>query len=157
MQLSYNIAQHVHQLFHGKNWTWSFVDEHLDDVSWQEATNTAFGNNTIAQLLYHIYYYMKAHVIYLDGGVLDYDDKFSFEAPIIANAADWVRLKTEVNQTVEKYCKLIQQLPDELYWKDFREDPKFGNYYHNIQGVIEHGHYHLGQIVLIKKLLRGKK
>jgi len=30
---------------------------------------------------------------------------------------------------------------------------KYGNYFRNIVGVIEHIHYHLGQIVLIKKIL----
>jgi hypothetical protein len=28
---------------------------------------------------------------------------------------------------------------------------KYGNYYRNIHGIIEHIHYHLGQIVLIEK------
>ncbi|MGN6163930.1 MAG: hypothetical protein ACTHOF_05245 [Flavisolibacter sp.] len=32
-------------------------------------------------------------------------------------------------------------------------DEKYGTYYRNLQGIIEHTHYHLGQIVLIKKLL----
>jgi len=32
-------------------------------------------------------------------------------------------------------------------------DEKYGNYYRNIHGIIEHTHYHLAQIVLIKKLL----
>jgi hypothetical protein len=34
---------------------------------------------------------------------------------------------------------------------------KYGNYYRNLHGIIEHTHYHLGQIVLIKKLLKRRR
>ncbi|HAI83731.1 MAG TPA: DUF1572 domain-containing protein, partial [Chitinophagaceae bacterium] len=30
-----------------------------------------------------------------------------------------------------------------------------GTYYRNILGLIEHTHYHLGQIALIKKIIRN--
>ena len=32
---------------------------------------------------------------------------------------------------------------------------KYGNYYRNLHGVIEHAHYHLGQIALIKKMFQN--
>ncbi len=32
-----------------------------------------------------------------------------------------------------------------------------GDYLRNIDGMIEHSYYHLGQIVLIEKLILGKK
>jgi hypothetical protein len=32
-------------------------------------------------------------------------------------------------------------------------DPQYGSYYRDPQGIIEHLHYDLGQIVLIKKIL----
>jgi hypothetical protein len=35
-----------------------------------------------------------------------------------------------------------------MFW-----DEKYGNYYTNVQAVIEHCHYHLGQVVLIKKII----
>jgi len=36
-------------------------------------------------------------------------------------------------------------------------EEKYGNYYRNFHGIIEHCHYHLGQIVLIKKMLLSGK
>ena len=32
-------------------------------------------------------------------------------------------------------------------------DEKYGTYSRNINGILEHSYYHLGQIVLIKKLV----
>jgi len=33
---------------------------------------------------------------------------------------------------------------------------KYGTYRRNIEGMIEHAYYHLGQISLIKKMIIGK-
>ena len=46
----------------------------------------------------------------------------------------------------------MEQLPETMLWETFA-DEKYGNYYRNIHGIIEHTHYHLGQIVLIKKIV----
>ncbi len=52
----------------------------------------------------------------------------------------------------EEVAKLIEEMPDEKLLENFT-DEKYGNYYRNIIGTIEHMHYHLGQIVLIKKMI----
>jgi hypothetical protein len=52
----------------------------------------------------------------------------------------------------ENFAILIECLPERMLWEDFA-DNKYGNYYRNIHGIIEHNHYHLGQIVLVKKIL----
>ncbi|MEG1022142.1 MAG: hypothetical protein RSE50_11550 [Myroides sp.] len=36
-------------------------------------------------------------------------------------------------------------------------DEKYGSYRRNIEAMIEHSYYHLGQIVLIKKMLLQDK
>jgi len=36
-------------------------------------------------------------------------------------------------------------------------DKKYGSYRRNIEGMIEHGYYHLGQISLLVKLLSQSK
>ena len=54
---------------------------------------------------------------------------------------------------VEKVTLLIKQLPDEKLQEDF-VDKKYGSYYRNIHGIIEHTHYHLGQIGMLKKIIQ---
>ncbi len=43
-------------------------------------------------------------------------------------------------------------MPESRLWDDFA-DAKYGNCYRNLQGIIEHCHYHLGQVVVVKKLV----
>jgi hypothetical protein len=53
----------------------------------------------------------------------------------------------------ETLAILIEKMPEEKNIETF-VDEKYGNYLRNIIGVIEHLHYHLGQVVFLKKLLR---
>ena len=55
-------------------------------------------------------------------------------------------------EQAEQFAKLVEQLPDSQLFDDF-SDKKYGSYFRNLQGIIEHTHYHLGQIVLIKKII----
>ena len=47
----------------------------------------------------------------------------------------------------------MAQLSDEQLNEGFVEE-QYGNYFRNILGMNEHSYYHLGQIVLLKKLIR---
>lgn len=88
----------------------------------------------------------------LQGGLLDAKDTYSFDHPPILSPEDWEKLLDKTWTDAENFARLIEQLSESTLWEDF-SDKKYGNYYSNIHGIIEHIHYHLGQIVLIKKIL----
>ncbi len=52
----------------------------------------------------------------------------------------------------EKLAEILEKISEEQLNKDF-VDKKYGNYLRNIDGLIEHCYYHLGQIVLLKKII----
>jgi hypothetical protein len=88
----------------------------------------------------------------LQGEALTASDKYSFNVPIITNQKDWDSLLQKLWLDAENFAVLLEQLPGEKLWQNFT-DEKYGNYYRNMHGIIEHCHYHLGQIVFLKKLL----
>lgn len=155
MKLTTHLAKHFREIHFGVNWTWSNLKDNLKDVTWQEANTKVDSLNTIVALTYHINYFVEAVLKVLQGKKLDAHDKFSFDHPSIESQEDWEKLLQKIWTDAEKFANLVEQLPEEKLWKTFSEE-KYGNYYRNIQGIIEHSHYHLGQIVLIKKLLRQK-
>jgi len=152
MNLPEQIAKHLREVYFRKNWTASSFKENLADVTWQQATTQIYSFNTIATLVYHTNYFISAALKVLRGGPLDASDKYSFDHPPISSRDDWEKMLDNTWKDVEDFASLIEQLPESKFWKDFW-DRKYGNYYRNIQGIIEHSHYHLGQIVLIKKIL----
>ena len=151
MTLTGQIAKQIKDVYFGGNWASSNFKENLANVSWQQATTSVYSFNTIAALIYHVNYYIRVVSKVLQGEPLDGHDKDSFDHPPIQSQEDWEKLLDQIWNNVENFAKLIEQLPESKLWEDFMGN-KYGNYYRNLHGIIEHAHYHLGQIVLVKKI-----
>ena len=147
-----HIAKHLREVYFGGNWTDSNLKDNLAGITWQQATTPVHTFNTIAVLVYHMGYYVSAVTRVLQGKPIDSSDKLSFDHPPIQSEADWQTLQDKLWTRVETCAALIEQLPENKLWETF-EDEKYGVYYRNLHGLIEHTHYHLGQIALIKKIL----
>jgi len=152
-QLSAHLSKHLREVYFGGNWTSVNLRDSLSNVTCLQAITKFNSLNTMLALVYHINYYITAVTKVLQGEPLNASDKFSFDHPQIQSEEEWKNLLDNTWKDAEKFATLIEQLPDSRLWENF-EDGKYGNYYRNIQGIIEHTHYHLGQIVLIKKLLQ---
>ena len=152
MTITSQIAKHFREVHFGGNWTSVNLKATLADVTWEQATTKVHSFNTIAALVYHINYYVSVQLKVLQGDPLDAHDKYSFDLPPIQSQQDWERLLEKVWSDAERFAALVEQLPHGKLNENFSGE-KYGNYYRNLNGVIEHTHYHLGQIVLIKKLL----
>jgi DinB superfamily len=152
MNLTAQIAKHFREVHFGGNWTSSNLKDNLAGISWQQATTQVYSFNTIATLVYHINYFVSAVLKVLQGEPLDASDKYSFAHPPIQSQADWEKLVADALADAETFASLVEQLPENKLGETF-SDEKYGNYYRNIHGIIEHIHYHLGQIVLLKKII----
>ena len=49
-----------------------------------------------------------------------------------------------------EFAQIVEQMPEEKLHEIFI-DEKYGTYLQNIESMIEHCYYHLGQVVLLKK------
>ncbi len=152
MNLTGQIAKQFRDVYFGGNWTSVNLKENLADVTWQQAITKVYSFNTIAALVYHMNYYVGAVLKVLLGEPLNASDKYSFGHPPILSQQEWEELLNKTWTDAENLSILLEQLPESKLWETFT-DEKYGNYYRNIHGVIEHCHYHLGQVVLIKKIL----
>ncbi|MFN2438434.1 MAG: DUF1572 domain-containing protein [Chitinophagaceae bacterium] len=141
------------------NGTWvantNFKDQ-LSNVSWEQATQKIDPLNTIAALTSHIHYYIAGILNVLEGGTLDIKDIFSFDFPPVKSQEDWQKVLNQLWSDSEKFASLVEQMPEEKLNEDFA-DRKYGSYQRNIDAMIEHSYYHLGQIVLIKKMILKKQ
>jgi uncharacterized damage-inducible protein DinB len=147
------IAGRLREVFLNGKWIANTnYKEQVTATSWQQATQQVGSLNTVAALTYHINYYLEGLLKVLNGGPLDISDKYSFDLPPIENDADWQRLTDVFLANAEAFATAVEQLPDEQFDAPF-VDEKYGTYGRNIEGVIEHSYYHLGQIVLVRKLI----
>lgn len=129
----------------------NFRDQ-LSDVTWEQAVTRVGSLNTIAMLTFHIDYYIAGLIQVFEGGPLEIKDKFSFDLPPVESQEQWESLLNRLLSDAEKFAVLLEQMPDVTMNEPFA-DEKYGTYLRNIDGMIEHCYYHLGQITLIKKLV----
>ena len=145
MKHTSQIAKHLRDVHFGGNWTAVNLKDNLTDLTWQQATTHVGSPHTIAELVYHMNYYINDTIKVLRGGLLDASDKLSFDCPTISSEKDWERLLNKTWTEAEELATLIECLSDEQLAEDF-VDGKYGTYYRCLQGLIEHCHYHLSLI-----------
>ena len=155
MNTTQQLAQHCRDVHFGGNWTFVNLKDTLADITWQEATTQYQDSNTIAILLFHINYYINPVARVLQGEPLNASDKFSFDCPTITSQEEWEHLIQKALDEAEQFANEIEKLEESKLFEVF-SDEKYGNYFRNLLGIIEHTHYHLGQIALIKKMIRHK-
>ena len=155
MKLASSISKHFNGVYKGPNWSDNNLKDHLNDITWKEAIHKMEGVNTILQLSYHVHYYVQGVTKVLEGGSLSIRDKYSFDHPEVNGEQDWEELRKEIFEAGEKFAILISGMNEEQFWTDFT-DEKYGNYFTNLIGILEHLHYHLGQIVILKKMIRAQ-
>jgi len=152
MNIPAQIAKQFRDFNYGGNYTGVNLKDTLEGLTWAQATQKPASFNTIAALVFHINYYISVEIKVLEGGPLEGSDKLSYNVPPINSQKDWNSLLDKVWKDAERFASLVEQFPENKLDDAFANE-KYGTWYRNLAGVIEHCHYHLGQIVLIKKLL----
>ena len=128
----------------------------LESVDFNQAIHKIGTLNTIAALTFHVNYYLAGINNVFKGGNLEIRDKYSFDMPPVESEEDWNRLKDEFITNATGFVQEVRKLSDSKLDEPF-VDEKYGTYLRNIEGVIEHSYYHLGQISLIKKIINEEK
>ncbi len=137
------------------NGTWianTNFKEQITAVTWEQANQSVANLNSIALLTFHINYYLKGILNVFNGGALEIRDKYSFDMPEIKTEHDWKSLADEFLSNAEKFADKVEQMEDQIFDQRF-VDEKYGTYLRNIDGVIEHCYYHLGQVSIIRKMI----
>jgi uncharacterized damage-inducible protein DinB len=124
----------------------------IENLTWEQARQKTGTFNSIAALTFHVNYYLAGMMNVFKGGELEIRDKYSFDMPVITSERDWQRLVDEFLTNAEAFVDCVLQLPENKLEEAFA-DEKYGTYARNIEGLIEHSYYHLGQISLLKKML----
>lgn len=152
MPTSKQLATQVHQVYFGGNWTEVNLKTTVSNINWNTAIRKIEGFNTILALTYHIHYFTKVQLRVLEDGPLIGNDSESYKHPNISSQNEWETLQKTMWNEAERFTKILSKLPDTTLDTPFT-DKKYGTYTSNILGLIEHTHYHLGQIIILNKLL----
>lgn len=147
------IASRLREVFLTGHWIANTnYKEQIQSINWKQATHKIENLHTIAALTYHINYYLKGLLNAFENGKLEISDKYSFDIPPIESPENWDKLVSDILMNAQKFAEYIEKIDDGELDKPFI-DEKYGTLLRNVEGVIEHSYYHLGQISLIRKMM----
>jgi hypothetical protein len=157
MNISANLANRLREvLLSGTFIANTNFKAQLEDIDFKNATKQIHELNTIALLTFHINYYLEGVNAVFDGKDLIIKDDFSFDMPNIASENDWHNLIAKFLTNSEKFISHVEKFTEEEMQQPFVNE-KYGSLQRNIDAMIEHSYYHLGQIVLIRKIIANLK
>lgn len=127
----------------------------LEQVTWELAHKKVDDLNTIADLAQHIHYYIAGINEVFQGKELRIRDVTSFSFQALLNESAWQEFLNKFLADAAYFATAVSNLSDEELNAVFVH-ANYGTFERNIDAMIEHAYYHLGQIVLIRKLLNSK-
>ncbi len=155
MEISKALAVRLREVFLDGQWIANTNYKHqIKDLDWQKATQKIGTLNSIASLIFHVNYYLAGILEVFNGGELLIRDQFAFDMPPITSEEDWVKMRSTFLDNAAMFAKEVMEMSDVQLASNF-VDEKYGSYARNIEGVIEHAYYHLGQIAIIKKMFES--
>jgi uncharacterized damage-inducible protein DinB len=153
MNISSLLASQLREVQLNGTWVATNLMTQLEDVTLVEAQTKIGSLNTISDLVFHINYYISGLIDAIGSGSLTIKDKYSFEYQPFQSEEAWQAFLYKCRADADKFAQIIEETNnDKLATFFFQEN--YGTYFRNFQCMIEHSYYHLGQIVILKKLIR---
>lgn len=153
MRITEQLSQNLISVFEGGNWTEVSIAETLSDVSYLEAnTKNPASQNTIASLLHHLIFWNSVIALRIQNQDPEIPEVNGFDGEAPASEKDWQLLIEQAKHSFTELAEAIKQFPPER----LSDLTNFGQstFIKNLFGIVEHAHYHLGQIVILKKFIR---
>lgn len=153
MSKNQRLAKRLREVFIDGKWIANTnYQEQLMALDWQVATRSLGNANSIAMLSYHIHYYVAGILSAYQTGKLEIRDQYSFDMKPIHSKEDWEMFVFEFLKNANEFILLVES-QEESWLEQAFFDEKYGSTERNIEGMIEHCYYHLGQISLLRKLI----
>ncbi|MCC6584755.1 MAG: DinB family protein [Chitinophagales bacterium] len=136
----------------GNNWTGINAEQALKDISAETATKRINSNHlNIAELTAHLACWNNVISKRLEG--VNYTPVIEEDFPVIneLSGEQWQILKQDFFNSFEILIRALSQKEDVSLDQPIFEEGT--SVYRNVHGQVSHLHYHLGQIVLLKKII----
>lgn len=147
---------HFQQIYEQGAWFGDTWLEKLEDITEKEAfTPPAKGFHTIAELVAHVTYW-RSPLIKKLSGAKDYkgsnDDPDNWVSPDRLKAKGWKTILKEFDDSQKQLLKLLKDAKPEFFESEYSPGSSWS---YVTDGIIQHDIYHLGQLGLVKKMIRN--
>lgn len=152
MKETTRISNLLEAIYNGEPWIDVTVAGTLQHINYiQAAIKIAGDRNSIWQIVNHLISWRQNVLQRIQGKILESPaDNYFNEIEDISEAA-WKQTIQRLEETQQQWISFLKNFKEESLEKIYPGNDL--TYYQNIHGIIQHDAYHLGQIVLLAKLL----
>jgi uncharacterized damage-inducible protein DinB len=149
---SKRISNLYQSIYNGNPWLDVTLADTLKDVTAEQAFRKVNPNlNTIWEIVNHIIQWRKNILSRVQGETVITPDHNYFVPVIDPSELAWEQSLQTLSKSQESWNTFLAYFDDADFEKIYVNDNH--TYYEHIHGIIQHDVYHLGQIVILKKLL----
>lgn len=152
MSESKRISNLYQSIYNGNPWLEVTLSHTLENVTAEQAYRKINPNlNTIWEIVNHLIQWRRNILERMQGETIITPDHNYFVPVIDPSEAAWAQSLQTLAKTQEAWNTFFEDFNDEDLAKIYTNNNH--TYYEHIHGIIQHDVYHLGQIVILKKML----
>jgi uncharacterized damage-inducible protein DinB len=150
-----NYLDNFKEIYNGDPWLGESFMGKLEDVTEKEAFTQPIHNvHSIAELVAHVIYWRSPIIKKLKGeknyvGKMDSPENWLTLEEL--KAKGWTTLLEEFEQSQTELVALLRTAKPQFYLEDYKPGV---SWFTMVEGVVQHDVYHLGQLALVKKMIR---
>jgi uncharacterized damage-inducible protein DinB len=152
MSESKRISNLYQSIYNGNPWLEVNLTNTLENVTAEQAYRKINPNlNTIWEIVNHLIQWRRNILRRVEGEVVTAPDHNYFVPVLDPSEAAWEQSLQNLAKSQESWNVFFEDFNDTDLEKIYVNNEH--SYYEHIHGIIQHDVYHLGQIVILKKLL----
>ncbi|HKR06056.1 MAG TPA: DinB family protein [Bacteroidia bacterium] len=137
--------------FDGSPWLDVTIMDTLKDIPASKAAKKIENFNTIWQIVNHMIAWRETNLKRIKGEILPSPQNNFFEEVKDTSEEAWQVTLKKLERSQHNMLSFLS-LPDDS-WFEKIYIANNNSYYEHLQGILQHDAYHLGQIVLLKKII----
>lgn len=155
MKLNEQFTNQLRQLYEKGAWFGDTYQEKLQDVTSEQAFRQPHpGVHSIAELVAHVIFWRMPVIKKLKGEkdyVASVDDPANWPPLDTLKAKGWSALLKDFDDSQKQLLKLLANADEKFFESEYSPGNSMA---YVTEGIIQHDIYHLGQLGLVKRMLR---
>jgi uncharacterized damage-inducible protein DinB len=151
MKETQRIIQLFEKGYNGSPWIDVNLVDVLQEITPSQAIRKLYPDaNSIWEITNHIISWRENVLERMQGVEVD-TPGHNYFVPITKGASDWPTTLKKLEASQKEWIAFLKKMEESAL--DTLYKPNKMNYYEHIQGILQHDVYHLGQIVMLTKLM----
>ncbi len=137
--------------YDGNPWLDINIVDTLNELTASQAARTIGDHNSIWQIVRHIVAWRETNLARIQGEMVPAPPNNFIEEIHDTSDAAWEKLLKRLERSQQMILAYFEKADTATFNNIYQ--PNQHSFYEHLQGILQHDAYHLGQIVLLKKLI----